>query len=328
MRLAVLFVTLIIAGGAQPRVTAVVSAADSIGGISLGGLATIYGTGLSDAAYSLSGLPYPTKLGPTEVLLCVPSAAPYGSVAGCTNAGLTYASPTQINFAIPDSLPVLPGMGPESIAIVVRTNGVLDVDATAGKARVFNLTLVQPRIFSEGYDCLTDARYKDANLNCGLTFTSTLPLHAQADRGAVTDQFGAVLSSVNRARVGQYYTIWLTGLGPFTSAKTVAPVSPVALAFGDVPVYGYSGPTSLSATVSYVGPSQYPGLYQINFQLPGTVAAGGGVGFASPYSTPFPCGDYNWEISLIASQGTMYPTRANVVQIPVAVKNGDVPCTK
>ncbi len=310
-----------------PHIAAVVSAADSYAGIALGGLATIYGTGLSDAEHLLVALPYPTKLGPTDVLLCLSTAAQYASAAGCFSLGLTYAGPTQINVYVPDVLPALPGMGPSAqFSFVVRNAGTIDADAAAGKALKFFIDQPQPRIFSEGYDCLTDPRYKDANVNCGITFKSTFPLVAQAIRGAVTDQSGALLSSGNRARVGQYYTIWLTGLGPFTTGKSVAPVSPVALTFGDVPVYGYSGPTSLPATVSYVGPSEYPGLYQINFQLPGTVAAGGGVGFPSPYNTPFPCADYSWEISLTVSQGTMYLTRANVVQIPVTVKNGDVVC--
>jgi hypothetical protein len=118
-----------------------------------------------------------------------------------------------------------PGMVPEALAIVVRNGGVLDVDETAGTSQVFNLSLPQPRIFSEGFDCLTDPRYKDANVNCGLTFTGTLPLIVQAVRGAVTDQRGIVLSSSNRTRVGQYYTIWLTGLGPFTNGKPTSSVS-------------------------------------------------------------------------------------------------------
>src|ERR1017187_9458848 len=54
-----------------PHLTAFVSAADSYPGVALGGLATIYGTGLSDAEHFLSALPYPTKLGPTDVSLCV-----------------------------------------------------------------------------------------------------------------------------------------------------------------------------------------------------------------------------------------------------------------
>ena len=107
----VLFVVPILA---QPHITAVVSAADSQPGVALGGLATIYGTGLSDAQYFLSALPYPTKMGHTEVLLCVPTAAQYASAAGCISLGMTYASPTQINIYFPDSLPNLPGMAPDS----------------------------------------------------------------------------------------------------------------------------------------------------------------------------------------------------------------------
>jgi hypothetical protein len=97
------------------------------------------------------------------------------------------------------------------------------------------------------------------------------------------------------------------------------------MAFTDVPVGGYSGSTGFAADLSYVGPSAYPGLYQLNFKLPSNAVDGTGSG----YGTRFSCGDYHWEISLSVSQqngpGT---TLANLVQIPVAVKNGDVVCVE
>jgi hypothetical protein len=42
----------------------------------------------------------------------------------------------------------------------------------------------------------------------------------------------------------------------------------------------------------------------------------------------FPCGDYNWEISLSIWQGADFPVGqpANIVQIPVVIKQGDVAC--
>lgn len=304
----------------QPHIASVVSAADSQGGIALGGLITVYGAGMSDAVHLLAALPYPTKMGPTEILLCINSAAKFASDAGCFALGLTYVSATQINAYLPESTPPLPGFGATGLSFVVRNAGIIDDDAAAGRAKVFSLNLPEPRIFSEGFDCPVDPRFKDANISCGLTFTSTLPLRMQVSRGAITDQHGTVLSSSNRARIGQYYSVWLTGVGPL---KNGAPVVPVSMTFSNIPAYGYAGTTFYSATLLYAGPSsQYPGLDQINFQLPSSVAEGKGPG----YGSLFPCGDYEWEISLEVSQSQGSP--ANVVQIPVSVKNGDIACAR
>jgi hypothetical protein len=94
--------------------------------------------------------------------------------------------------------------------------------------------------------------------------------------------------------------------------------------FGQVPVDTEApGDTHLSAALSYVGPSpEFPGLYQVNFQLSAQIA---GAGFPGGYPPLFPCGDYNWEISLDAGQGYY---SANLVQIPVVVKRGDVACAQ
>jgi hypothetical protein len=92
--------------------------------------------------------------------------------------------------------------------------------------------------------------------------------------------------------------------------------------FLNVPVNGFKGDTWFVADLAYVGASaQYPGLYQVNFQLPAVVAEGKGWDYAKLYA----CGDYKWEISLDMGQG-LYP--ANLIQIPVVVKRGDVPCAQ
>jgi len=63
------------------------------------------------------------------------------------------------------------------------------------------------------------------------------------------------------------------------------------------------------------------------------VAEGTLVGdYSIQYTTQFPCADYNWEITLRIAQPegltTLATTLANAIQIPLTVKNGDVPCTK
>jgi uncharacterized protein (TIGR03437 family) len=228
--------------------------------------------------------------------------------------GLIFASPAQVNFMIPETLPTnKPGIGPgATLAVIVNVGGALDASPP------FSLLFPQPRIFTEGYDCFIDVRFQDANKNCGLTLTK--PATYAADRGAVTDQSGRVLSSSNPARLGQYYTIWMTGLGAFNNGKIA---TSLGMSITNVPVFGYKGDTSISVTPSYVGPSpQFPGLYQVNFQLPSQIAGGG---YPSGYPPLFPCGDYSWEVSLDLSQGI---SPANLVQIPVIVKTGDVACAK
>jgi len=314
---------------AQPKIAAVVSAADFGAGVTFGALGTIFGSGLSDANNPAKTIPYPLKLGTTELFMCLPGArsAPVVTDAGCEPLGMTFAGPSQINFLIPAALPQKPGWGGDTFSVVARVNGVLDQDAgTVTKTnQLFGLSQQHPRIFSEGFDCLIDSRYKDANNNCGLTFTVPAVGIMAATRGAVTDASGNVLSSLNPARIGRYYTIWLTGLGPFNGNK---PASPVDMSLANLPVNGYSGTSFTPVAFSYLGPSpQYLGLYQANFQMPSAVADGTGIG---GYALPFPCGDYKWEIQVDIGQA-FFPgtTLANMVQIPVVVLSGDVPnCAK
>lgn len=306
---------------AQPHISAVVSAADFAPGVTFGGLATIFGTGLSDASYQAQALPLPTKLGNTQIFVCYAAPVPTAQLAnivtflGCAPTGLVYASATQVNLLLPNPLPAPTNIVAWSgyYIFVASAGGVLDQDALAGKSVQYSLANSQPRIFFEGYDCFIDSRYQDANENCGLSVTK--PSTYAATRGAVTDQQGRVLSSSNPAHLGQYYTIWMTGLGVSSSGKVSGTIGFV---ISNIPVYGYPGDTWESITPSYVGPSpQYPGLDQVNFQFPLNIAT------SDPnwngYLPPFPCGDYNWEVSLSLSG-------ANLVQIPIVVKRGDVPC--
>jgi uncharacterized protein (TIGR03437 family) len=324
-----LFCTLLLAASAiaQPKITAVVNAADFTSNVAYGGLGTIFGMALSDANYSAPGLPLPQKLGPTELFVCVGGAGYANRTeitdGGCEALQLIYASPTQINFLMFDSLPQKPGFAGQLFAFV-RVNGVLSNGDTSTPqmpgfmspaSRLF-LVNSAPAIFLEGTDSYVDARF-------------ITPTVFQTTRRAVTDQQGNVLTSANPARVGQYYTIWFTGLGAFANGK---PVAPIAMSFGSVPVFGYPAPIALPASTSYVGPSpQFPGLYQINFQLPSFVVDGKALGYGDNYSPGshfFPCGNYDWEIGLNIDPQAHYQwwTLGGATLIPVAVKNGDIPC--
>jgi hypothetical protein len=336
----------------SPHITSVVSAADFNSGVGLGGIGSIFGTGLSDGTYQFSSTPYPTQLGPTQVFLCLPNAFQGQDLNSvCQPLGLTFASPDQINFLAPDvlatSVPWL-SSNANSLTVVAAVNGVIDDPTSPGEPACegsytvceqnLGLTGPEPRIFFEGYDCFIDTRFQDANKNCGLT--STKPTTNATYRGAVTDQQGVVLSSANPARIGQYYTLWMTGLGPFTNGK---PKFPFSMNVANVPGYaddtafdacGIVGPSvyqlvpcpDFPIDPTFVGPSpQFPGLYQVNFQLPAQIA---GVGNPSGNPPLFPCGAYHWEVSVEIEQrdSSNFPRPANLIQIPILVEPGDVQC--
>jgi hypothetical protein len=329
----------------------VVSGADFGPGIALGGLATIFGTNLSDAVYQATSSPYPTTLGTTQAALC-----PAGQIASiqsddCQYVQLIYVSPTQINFLVPMTFAqLIPGIVQDiefNGAVVVSLNGILDDGATAGTNGGQNLGLSQlePRIFFEGYDCFIDPRYQNAKENCGLSPTPASGT-TQAYRGAVTDQQGRVLTSSNPARFGQYYTLWMTGFGAVTDGDP-SPYPLSCCALTNVPLYATGGkllPPEWnqveSIYPSYVGASPvYPGLYQINFQLlvPSNSQSPGPSGAGEPPNA-FPCGQYNWEfgfevypfagLAYLDVLNGGYPVQLDAAgfSIPIRVESGDVPC--
>ena len=67
---------------------------------------------------------------------------------------------------------------------------------------------------------------------------------------------------------------------------------------------------------------QFVGLYQINFQPPEWLMAGKPEWMG--YPPMHPCGDYQMELTLVIDQP--YQRSSNGVQLPVFIKNGDVPC--
>ena len=303
---------------AQPTITSVASSADFKSGIAPEGLATIFGTGLAIGATAASNTAYPKKLGETEVFVC---DAPFQNVDLCVAAGLMYAGPNQINFQVPatghpsDTIPS--GVYTNGTRhIVVRVGGILDQQAAVRLPYTTTVAPAAPAIFFMGTDCLIDPDYPmpsqaQRDTNCGL---SSKPSNSgRADRGAVTDQKGNLLSSTNPARLGKYYTIWMTGLGMFENG---APAVQFAMALTDIPMFGYQNSYE-QIIPSYIGPSGFPGVYQVNFQLPMNIASGAGW----DYGIRWPCGDYRWELS-IDTQSKL--AHSPPVQIPILIRKGDV----
>ena len=322
--------------GQIPKITAVVSAASfNSYQVASGAYVSIFGSNLADQTYQSPDANYKTKLGSTEVLVCEtspPTPAARGVLGGtCSAAVVQYASPGQINV-------VLPSLSSGQKFIVARVNGLLDADAEAfnptGKAFTANVLSFSPAPFLAGRDCPIDSvpasgggpRWTGVNQNCGIFPQEPIPgppsgplIHpSRANRGIVTDLSGKLIWSGNPARLGQFYTVWLTGLGKITNGIS----APINVGVADVPAYGYPNPTVGSFRVTYTGAvPQFPGLYQINFQVPLEIGTGP-LGYGA-----WPCGDYSWELSLNVIQGSGFASQsASILDFPLVIRNGDVAC--
>lgn len=299
---------------AQPSITAVTSAASFDGRVAFGGYAAVFGSGLADGAYTSPDANYGTKLGGTEIFLCTvqlftdtnPSPGTY-----CQPARIVFASPGQVNVV----MPAAKGFGMGDGWMFARVAGVL---SPAARARVDQYS---PSVFMAGSDCMTSDAVPQA---CGLQ--PGAPGQGRARRGIVTDLSGNLIWSGNRAHAGGYYTAWLTGMGvPPVKGQNAVMVMDVAGAG-----YPPTNPTYEDLNLTYAGAvPQFPGLWQINFQIPVSAAD-----IISPFTyehSPSPCGNYNWEMTVRVAEGVgvIYSEAdSNIFQIPLAIRNGDVPCTK
>jgi len=305
--------------GQLPVLTAITSAAsfDPAQVASLG-YAAVFGTALADHVYASPDANYGTKLGPTEIFICPTKVFPGAAAALpslpstlCVAARIVFASPTQVNIV----LPAFVGLAAHTQYVAARINGMVDGAMTSGSPLSTSIYPFAPSIFLAGSDCLTSVASP-----VGCTLQSTTATLAQAERGVITDTAGRLIWSGNRARLGQYYTAWLTGMGTIPSGQgNQAPVQMPIL----VPAYGYPNPSGGQLNVTYAGAvPQYPGLYQVNFQIPLNVGEGP-LGYGA-----WPCGNYNWELSAeIAEVAGIYSDSvSNSIAIPLVIKNGDVPC--
>ncbi|MCU1328335.1 MAG: hypothetical protein JWN34_3705 [Bryobacterales bacterium] len=311
-----------------PRIVSVVNAASfQPSQVSLGGYVSIFGANLSDGTY-VSPVPYPKKLGGTEVFVCTVNTA-FTEVLdspACDAVQIQYASPGQIN-AVLTGFSFTSSFGSRFLA--VRLNG--KIDAGPGGASPFNVQIQRsaPALFLAGRDCPIDSvpsagggpRWTGIDQNCGIFTQEPIPLPtgplvlpSRANRGVITDLFGNLVWSGNPGRLGAFYTIWLTGLGNIPAGTSPAGLS---VGWADIPAYGYKLPTIGNAKITYAGAvPQFPGLYQINFQVP-TAIGSGPLGYGA-----WPCGAYRWELSL----NVIYGSAADLVDFPLVIQSGDVAC--
>ena len=294
-------------------IASLVRSSDFGRGIAPDDYGTIYGTGMADSAYAPNTSSWPVSLGGVQLFAC-PATMGVNTVpsSACTSLSLLFVSPAQVNFYIPSKVGgnVLVGSFGGDIVLVAS-------DFTSGLLLTHGVPYAAA-IFLEGFDCFIDPRYsKMGQQTCGLTWNQPMPsVSLWCERGAVTDAGGDLLTSSNPAHLGQYVSVWATGLGSFGTTKTME------AAIAD-PVNG-SG--SYTFPVAYAGESaSSPGLFQINIQIPPALQCGD----AQSGLTPLPAGDYSWDLSLtlVGYNGSFGIPNSNAIRIPVVVHPGDVQCS-
>jgi uncharacterized protein (TIGR03437 family) len=217
--------------GPQATTKSVVNAANPLGGNQLAqrSIATVYGVNLAGKTVVADiAPPLPVTLGGVTAALSVGSLSSF--------APLFYVSPTQISFQVPLNNPV----GPQTLTITQGTQSV---------TIPVQIVTYAPAIFTTNASGSGQAAVLIAN-----TATITAP------KGAFADS--------RPAHIGEYISIFCTGLGDVTPRPALgapSPLNPVAntlvkptVTIGNVPAnVQFSGLTPGAV-----------GLYQVNVQVP------------------------------------------------------------
>jgi hypothetical protein len=259
-------------------------------------MATIFGTGLANSTVSLAP-PWQKSLGGTEVHLVVDRIT-YGIDGGSNYSAscytdcevvvdLTFVSPTQINFVLPDELIVNQSRTIERSRVVLIRNGVrYDLaNVLSGVGLVYLDPLNGDPInagfvpFQVGYECLYSFSLTNPSA-CGISWSQG---QNRDPIGAVTDASGRLITSQNPVHQGEAITLWATGLeGLSRNASTglLQQSNPIAVGFGvarngvDIPTTitsGFEGQYGAfwSKPAAWAGESpQFVGLDQINVAFP------------------------------------------------------------
>jgi len=295
---------------ATPAITGVASVAGFGSQVGAGSYVAIFGTNLAPYNDSASA-PYSTSLDGVYVVLC-----PGPIQSGCIPLLVQFVSPGQVNAVMPTEINAT-GMDYPAVyefLIVGNTDGI---------SQAFYASINDgswPSIFIAGADCAIDPAVPTHGQNCGIFPGEEPVIGKRMPRGLITDLNGQLVYSGNPARIGGIYVAWVTGLG-----ATKATVNPSYLIFSSsvsVPAYGYPNPETGALKIMYIGQvSQFPGLYQVNFQIPQSIGTGP-EGYGA-----WPCGDYSWELDTAFSVGGGLSTAwSNDIVIPLVIHNGDVPC--
>jgi hypothetical protein len=243
-------------------------------------MATIWGSNLA-AVTASTAPPWPSTLGGAEVHLVIGAYTPCATTnAPATldcerSADLTYVSPTQINFVVPDISVTSYGQSQLYVRVVLIRDGVRFDNFACNTASCIagaGLITVDPggdfALFQVGYDCFfsLSQTYPDA---CGFSQSQG---QARTILGAVTDTNWNLISSQNPIHQGQIITLWVTGLGGLSRDNTsglLQQTNPTKVSFGLSQIGGLDIPTWGSQTPIWTGESpQFVGLDQINVVFP------------------------------------------------------------
>ena len=283
----------------QTHITAVVNSATYSGDISFSSIVSVFGFNLATFTESASKIPLPLTLGGAQLMLCGLSGQGQ-TFKTCFPLPLIYASQSQINAVMPD--------GP--IGILEKWSGTLQVSAGGLSSIVIGINPAAPGIFREAFDCA----YPNA---CSLANIADAQ-HSSA-RGAILDQSGRLVSSLNPVLAHQAYSAFVTGLG--IPNNTPAARQIVASFIG----LTYAG-NGVFADVSYLDSAPgFVGLYQINFQLPQDLRRAFGDGINLPVCSTLTT-DLKAEMnfSITTSPGNT----ADSVKIPILVHPNELDCTR
>ena len=283
------FLTQLAFGQATPVITNVTNAAIPVldnppASIHLAprSLATVFGSNLADSRGSTTPS---TSLAGTELHLssdtCFDSSCDLVAL-------LTFASPAQINFIVPDDgSATCTTCKPTGYRIIlIRSGQRFDNRAygSGGPGRVFidaSDTGDNNLVFSIGNDCWFSYSLSDPS-SCGLSFS---PGPHRAPLGAMTDATSSkLISSDNPVHQGQLITLWMTGLyGGVTldsGTGVMAQVHPTSVGFGiaqfgqdmaNTIAAGVHGPVGALMTPTPLFAGEQPqavGLDQVNVAFP------------------------------------------------------------
>lgn len=208
------------------------NAASNVAVLAPGILASTYGTGLATGSPVTTPVPWPITVGGTAVTIVDESGT-------STPAPILYASSTEVNFQIPDT--VL--LGPATITVTAG-------DGTMSSQQV-NLVPVAPGLFAVNSSGLS-ASFADCVAADG---TQTTILTSQAVNGALV----AVPLNLNMCQQ-TILELWTTGLDAADATTVQATIG------------------GQDATVLYAGPQNYyPGVDQVNIVIPQSLAGAGNV---------------------------------------------------
>jgi uncharacterized protein (TIGR03437 family) len=247
-------------------------------------MATIFGTNLADSTVSTAP-PWSTTLGGTEVHLA--NATCFDS--SCDLIGsMIFASPTQINFLVPDNGSTsCRNCTPTAYRIVLVRDGQR-IDNRSYMLGGPGLLVIDPFdvadynvVFQVGYDCLYSYSLSSPT-SCGLSWSSG---QNRAPSGAITDALsGQLISPQLPIHQGQVLTLWMTGMyGGVTLNNATGlfqETNPAPVGFGVAQLgtdiaptisSGFDGPfgTFMSPTPIWAGESaQFVGLDQFNVAFP------------------------------------------------------------